>query len=236
MGRETVQDQTPSNQLQSIQTWVFDLDGTLVEAMPLQHVIAEVAKLSGRAFEELFQEYRTQFQGVEAMREYHRSLVPQDQAEKVDELYAAWEASHAQPELLKGAKELLGLLKERGKRLILWSKGTPVQQEQKAREVGLYDFFDSRLVSHEKGRHEAVERWLLPAVEGPWAMVGDSYEQDILPALDYASVVYWIYGGWANRIAGPKQWEPHPRMKRIGHVQELLAEFKNPDDPSGESM
>src|SRR5690606_11849202 len=92
--------------------------------------------------------------------------------------------------------------------------------------VGVYDFFDARLVSHEKGRHEAVERWLVPAVKGPWAMVGDSYEQDVLPALDHAAVVYWIHGGWANRIAGPKTWAAHPKMRRIGHIRELLMELE----------
>jgi|GEM_PF-1540575 haloacid dehalogenase superfamily, subfamily IA, variant 1 with third motif having Dx(3-4)D or Dx(3-4)E len=226
MERKTVQDRTPSIELESIETWVFDLDGTLVEAMPLQHVIAEVARLSGRPFEELFREYRTQFQGLDAMRAYHRSLVPQDQAEEVDALYAAWQASHAKPELLEGARELLSLLKRQGKRLILWSKGTPAQQEEKTRRVGVYDFFDARLVSHEKGRHEAVERWLVPAVKGPWAMVGDSYEQDVLPALDHAAVVYWIHGGWANRIAGPKTRAAHPKMRRIGHIRELLMELE----------
>lgn len=220
--------------IQSIQTWVFDLDGTLVEAMPLQHVIAEVAKLSGRPFEDLFREYRTQFQGVEAMRAYHKSLVPQERAAEVDKLYAAWEASHADPELLEGAKEALTLLKGQGRRLVLWSKGTPLQQEQKARRVGLYDLFDVRLVSHEKGRHEAVERMLVPAVEGPWAMVGDSYEQDVLPALDHAAVVYWIHGGWANRIAGPRVWKPHPQMKRIGHIRELWAVLAERGRAAGE--
>ena len=69
--------------------------------------------------------------------------------------------------------------------------------------MGVYDFFDARLVSHEKGRHEACGALLVPVVKGPWAMVGDSYEQDVLPALDHAAVVvYWIHGGWANRIAG----------------------------------
>ena len=223
-------------QTQAIQTWVFDLDGTLVEAMPLQHVIREVANLSGRSFEELFRHYRTEFQGVEAMMAYHKSLVRPDQEAEVEALYQAWEASHAAPELLEGAKEVLGLLKARGKRLILWSKGTPEQQERKARQVGLYDFFDRRLVSPGKGRVDTVERLLLPEVEGAWAMVGDSYEQDALPALPFAEVVFWICGGWANRIAGPKAWEPHPKLRRIGHIRDLLAILNRElgGEPSGE--
>lgn len=211
--------------MKTVQTWVFDLDGTLVEAMPLQHIIYEVARMSGRSFDDLFRQYRTDFQGLEAMKTYHKSLVAPHHVERVDALYSDWEASHAAPELLEGALETLSLLKERGKRLILWSKGTPAQQEQKARLVGLYDFFDRRLVSHNKGRAEAVEEFLLPEVEGAWAMVGDSYEQDALPALPHAKVVYWIHGGWANRIAGPKSWQPHPKLKRIAHIRDLLAEL-----------
>ena len=90
--------------------------------------------------------------------------------------------------------------------------------------MGLYDFFDRRLVSPARGgwnRGAAP----LPEVEGAWAMVGDSYEQDALPALPLQKWSIWICGGWANRIAGPKAWEPHPKLRRIGHIRELAGEI-----------
>lgn len=207
--------------MQSIATWVFDLDGTLVEAMPLQHVIKKVADMSGRPFETLFEEYRTNYTGVAAMKKYHQSLVAAEDHSTIDALYAEWEASQTAPQLLDGARELLESLKSSGRRLVLWSKGSPQQQENKLRAVGLYELFDERLVTTAKGRPETVEQRLLPAVQGRWAMVGDSYEQDVLPALPFAHVVYWIYGGWANSLAAPKSWEPHERLQRIADIGEL---------------
>lgn len=207
--------------MQSIETWVFDLDGTLIEAMPLQFVIKKVAEMSGHSFQTLFKQYRTNFEGVEAMKKFHKSLVAEEDHPAVDTLYEDWEKSHAAPVLEDGARQLLESLRREGRRIVLWSKGHPEQQVRKLRAVGLDALFDERLVTTQKGRQETVEQKLLPAVKGRWAMIGDSYEQDILPALPFAHVVYWIHGGWANELAAPASWESHERLQRIANIGEL---------------
>lgn len=210
--------------MNTIQTWVFDLDGTLVEAMPYQELINEVAKMAGRTFTELFTEYRTNFQGAAAMKAYHLSLVPEAERSKVEELYEICHASSANPDLLEGSVEVLQLLRNRGCRILLWSKGDRAFQVAKLVKLGLAPYFDDVLVTTAKGRTEAVIEHLLPAVgDSTWAMVGDSFEQDILPSLHFADRLFWIQGGRANALARPESWEPHPNLVPVAHISAVLA-------------
>lgn len=195
--------------------------------MPYQELINEVAKMAGLTFQELFTEYRTNFQGAAAMKAYHLSLVPEADRPKVEELYEICHASSANPELLDGSVEVLEMVKARGCRVMLWSKGEKAFQLAKLEKRGLAPYFDDILVTTAKGRREAVVETLLPATGGaPWVMVGDSYEQDIVPALDFASRLFWIQGGRANALARPERWDPHPNMVPIGHISDLLAMLK----------
>lgn len=209
--------------MQSIRTWVFDLDGTLVDAMPYQEVIAAVAEMAGLQFKDLFAEYRQNFQGAAAMQRYHESLVPEADRPRVAALYEEAHASSANPELLDGSIAALEAVRSRGCRVLLWSKGDRDFQLAKLKRKGLADYFDDVIVSTAKGRPEAVVEMLLPAVDGPWAMVGDSYEQDIVPALPYATRAYWIQGGRANALARPETWAEHPKLVPIAHISELAA-------------
>lgn len=106
-------------------------------------------------------------------------------------------------QLLRGVAETLPLLKERGHRLILFTKGNPAEQLAKLQRSGLAGYFEAAEVVFEKtaavyqqwlGRHDL-------AVERTW-MIGNSPRSDINPAkaIGLGTVFIPYHTTWQHEI------------------------------------
>lgn len=88
------------------------------------------------------------------------------------------------PKILDGVPETLAYLAQ-NHRLILFSKGQPVEQAAKVEKSGLQHFFEAIEITGEKdvsAYHALVERHRI--VKGHAWMVGNSPRSDINPAID----------------------------------------------------
>ena len=124
---------------------------------------------------------------------------------------------------LEGVKETLQALKAKGKyRMVIFTKGDPLEQEAKIARSGLGEFFeDVEIVGNKTAleygrlcRHNAVK-------PEEFAMIGNSFKSDIAPAL--------AIGCTAVHIPFHLTWEleqtqvfDHPHLHSITHFAELL--------------
>ena len=125
--------------------------------------------------------------------------------------------------LLPGVREVLENLRQRGKRLFICTKGEARHQELKIKRSGLTELVDSFAVV--KRKDEETFKALL----GSWQVsrsktliVGDSYNDDILPMLKIgATAVYIPHPRTANWSARPKPAFSE-RLVVLKTVRELL--------------
>jgi phosphoserine phosphatase len=204
-----------------VQAVVFDLDGTLVEGMPFELVIQDVAVMAGRPFGELMSHYQLRWTTLEDEMAYHVSLVGDCNAKRVLELYDEFIRYKSNPDIVIGAEEVLGCLKEAGKGLVCWTRGKDDLQRRILRTTRLERYFDLIIVVPNKNE-EAVKGVLLPALDGlSFAMIGDSYEQDMLPVKDVAFERFWITGSKANTF-GFLPFYPDKEIIKLEKVGNLL--------------
>ena len=125
---------------------------------------------------------------------------------------------------LDGVAETLRTLKESGKyRLVVFTKGELLTQENKLKRSGLRSFFEKVFIVSDKkeANYQALCNDLrIEPVE--LLMVGNSLKSDILPALNIgASAIYIPYEiMWQHEIIDHFD---HERMAQVGNIREIIT-------------
>ncbi len=123
---------------------------------------------------------------------------------------------------LPGVRSTLETLRrERKYKMVVFTKGDNLDQENKFRRSGLADCFDDIFVVAEKTRHEYARLCRLFDTDiNRLCMVGNSYKSDILPVLQL--------GGNAIHVPYPLTWKmerieesDHPNMRKIESFAQL---------------
>lgn len=183
--------------LDSVSVCVFDLDGTLAEGIPYEEVLKGVAGHADVPFKKLMARYLQNWQGLEEAQAYHEGLAIGRTAE-VRDLYAAFAHAKSHPTVLAGAVEVLERCRLAGKQLICWTRGKEELQRNVLRSTALDKHFDVTIVTPQK-TEQTVRELLLPTLSGrKFAMIGDSYDQDLAPVKAVAALRVWISGSKAN--------------------------------------
>lgn len=125
---------------------------------------------------------------------------------------------------LDGVAETLRTLKESGKyRLVVFTKGELLTQENKLKRSGLRSFFEKVFIVSDKkeANYQALcnDLRIEPA---ELLMVGNSLKSDILPALNIgASAIYIPYEiMWQHEIIDHFD---HERMAQVGNIREIIT-------------
>ena len=125
---------------------------------------------------------------------------------------------------LDGVAETLRTLKESGKyRLVVFTKGELLTQENKLKRSGLRSFFEKVFIVSDKkeANYQALcnDLRIEPA---ELLMVGNSLKSDILPALNIgASAIYIPYEiMWQHEIIDHFE---HERMAQVGNIREIIT-------------
>lgn len=122
---------------------------------------------------------------------------------------------------LEGVSATLKTLKEQGRRMVVFTKGDNLEQEQKFRRSGLSPLFDGFVVVADKTEAEyaALCRRFGTDIQH-LCMVGNSFKSDIQPVL--------AMGGWAIHIPYDAEWKhehaeatDHPRLIRLQRFSQL---------------
>ncbi|HSS50952.1 MAG TPA: HAD hydrolase-like protein, partial [Thermoanaerobaculia bacterium] len=116
-----------------------------------------------------------------------------------DSLVAEWVRRAASsvfayaPSVVSGARETLTLLRARGTRLGLLTKGDHQVQHHRIEQSGLSDLFDVIQIVHEKTPATIQDVVTSLGVEpGSAWMVGNSVRSDVLPAIKAGLKAVWI--------------------------------------------
>jgi HAD superfamily hydrolase len=127
-----------------------------------------------------------------------------------------------------GVKATLAKLRDTGRyRMVVFTKGELLDQENKFQRSGLRPYFDDIVIVSEK-TPDAYNRLCkqFGVKVGQLLMVGDSYSEDIAPVLEI--------GGWAFHIPNDMDSEDieylnkiHPHLLRLSRFAELI-EFLSP--------
>lgn len=127
---------------------------------------------------------------------------------------------------LPGVKETLKYLKDRKRyKMVVFTKGDNLDQENKFHRSGLEPYFDDIVVVSNKSKKEYEHLCqLFDTSIDKMCMVGNSYKSDIKPVLDL--------GGYAIHIPYPLTWKyeqtsesPHPSKIRIDRFSQLSEIF-----------
>lgn len=210
---------------------VLDLDGVLQwPAYSHPALLSDVSDVTGAPYEVLHQHYSYEFKDNEALERYHLSLCTTD--EQREKVRGSWRKMHEnmrKAKIIPGAEELLKELKLRGCRIFAWTKvadedGLSIQRGRLERN-GLLEFFEDIIYSPRKGTYIGLVEDLIPFVPpGRKMMIGDSYIQDIEPALrqgDFTCV--WIR--WNQKL--PKDFDPtNPDIVVVESTQGLVQKVK----------
>lgn len=215
-----------------MKVWIFDIDGVLQDPIyPHPQLFLDVSRVLGIPYETLHQHYTGKFAGNSLEEEYHFSLCQGDE-EKIQRVREFWKRLRDTTEesnLVSGAKELLGLVTDFGDQIFAWTKGKNTEDLQRRRlgNVGLADFFpEGRIIaSPRKGTIEGLDLDLIPHLpQGGKILVGDSFDQDIRPALgrEHFTCV-WIKNSTVYRgVSRPKvEVKNRPNLIIVDDTQEL---------------
>ena len=125
-----------------------------------------------------------------------------------------------------GVKATLAKLRDTGRyRMVVFTKGELLDQENKFHRSGLRPYFDDIVIVSEKTPDNRLCKQFGVKI-GQLLMVGDSYPEDIAPVLEI--------GGWAVHIPNDMDSEDieylnkiHPHLLRLSRFAELI-EFLSP--------
>lgn len=124
---------------------------------------------------------------------------------------------------LPGVEDALKTLRQRQKyKMVVFTKGDNLDQENKYQRSGLSKYFDDIVVVADKTRHEYMRLCRLFDTDiSHLCMVGNSYKSDILPVLQL--------GGYAIHIPYKLMWKmekteeaEHTNMQKIEQFGQLL--------------
>lgn len=130
---------------------------------------------------------------------------------------------------LEGVEETLKALRKKGcYKMVVFTKGDNLDQENKFKRSGLAKYFDDCIVVADKTPHEYMHLCrLFDTSIGRLCMVGNSFKSDILPVLKL--------GGYAIHIPYELEWQmehsedseervkAYPRFRHIEHFEQLLT-------------
>jgi FMN phosphatase YigB (HAD superfamily) len=182
---------------------VCDLEGTLVENIPYEEALERISGEIHAPLADLLRRYREEWYGLDEALAYHRSLAVTPSGKAcVERIYDAFSTAKRNPTVVPGALEFLERASARGHRLICWTRGKAALQAQALAASGLERFFSDVLIVPEKNSIVAREV-LLPRLGcSRFAIIGDSYEQDIVPLKGLAAIRVWVSGSKANAYIG----------------------------------
>lgn len=210
--------------LQEIETFVFDMDGTLIERMSYEQLLDNVSRTIEVSFEHLFARYQATWLGFEEAQRWHQSLAKPHQLASLQTVYDDFYAHLMNPRIIEGVNDILARIQYAGKRLICWTGGDEEKQKRVLHISGLAPYFDDVLVTSLKNT-QIVAQQLLPIMStGPFAMIGDSYTRDIASVIGYAQIAFWIMESDANRfLQSPISLDPGViAIKRIRDLSDYL--------------
>jgi putative hydrolase of the HAD superfamily len=129
------------------------------------------------------------------------------------------------PGTVKGATELVEYLKGLGCHLHICSNGFHEIQYKKLRACGLYDYFDTVILSEDAGANKPSKKFFDYAFEKSGAkvettlMIGDNYIADIEGAMD-AGLDTILYNRWDASFVPPRK--PTYIVNELGEIMKLL--------------
>ena len=129
------------------------------------------------------------------------------------------------PGTVKGATELVQYLKGLGCHLHICSNGFHEIQYKKLRACGLYDYFDTVILSEDAGANKPSKKFFDYAFEKSGAkvettlMIGDNYIADIEGAMD-AGLDTILYNRWDANFVPPRK--PTYIVNELAEIMKLL--------------
>ena len=129
------------------------------------------------------------------------------------------------PGTVKGATELVQYLKGLGCYLHICSNGFHEIQYKKLRACGLYDYFDTVILSEDAGANKPSKKFFDYAFEKSGAkvettlMIGDNYIADIEGAMD-AGLDTILYNRWDASFVPPRK--PTYIVNELAEIMKLL--------------
>ena len=128
------------------------------------------------------------------------------------------------PGTVRGALELVKYLKGLGCRLHICSNGFHEIQYKKLRACGLYDYFETVILSEDAGANKPSKKFFDYAFEKTGAkvdstlMIGDNYNADIEGAMD-SGLDTILYNRWDPDFVPPRK--PTYIVKELGEIMKL---------------
>lgn len=241
----------------SERTWIgFDLDDTLHEfrrssGTATDTVLAEISKRHNTPLPALKHEYATilkvktanAFADGKTSLDYRRERfasvlshfsLPQDD-QFLSEILELYEATlSASLELKCGALELLSLIKEIGKKIVIITEGPQDAQERAVRGLGIDGFIDFLATTNQFGvaKTDGFFRRVLEHLHitpGDMVYIGDSEERDMKPAL--AEGIFSIHLAETKHVSFNTI---PPKINTLRKLQYILSNDRccSPSDPS----